>query len=90
MIVRHAHDLANAPEHHHLVTPFTILMVIVAAYFSIPDWYMAQVINLLHDYGARLLGVPSMMWNYARLNIVVPMARMARDSGSFVHSFRKL
>jgi len=75
-------------EPHHLVTPFAIVTVIVAAYFSIPEWYLSQVVNILQDHSARLLVWPSVIWNYARLHVVVPMARMARDSGSFALSCR--
>jgi hypothetical protein len=88
MIVRHAHELASTSEPYHLATPWAIVTVMVAAYFSIPDWYLTQVVTIAHDHGVRLLAMPAMIWHALRLHLVVPMARMARDSGSWAVSCR--
>jgi hypothetical protein len=78
MIVRHTHDLASAPEHGHMVTPFAIIMVIVAAYLSIPEWYLAQLVTILRNQSVRLLATPSQICAYARQHVVEPLVRWHR------------
>jgi hypothetical protein len=86
MIIRHTHDLANAAEPHHMVSPFAILIVALAAYFSIPEWYLTQVVTMLCDSGARVLAKMSLVWTYVRLPVVVPIARRATDIRLHAHA----
>jgi ATP-dependent Clp protease adapter protein ClpS len=72
MFLRHAQTLIKSAEHDHLVTPMALVTVLLAAYFSIPEWYMTQVVNVIHDHGVRLLIVPSMVWKYVKVHAVVP------------------